>query len=216
MRGVRVVIFDFDYTLFDTSAGVVECMKRAFSASRLGEPTEEEIRQTIGLPLEQAITALAGPTAQVPEVARSFLDFSEKYMVDRTQPLEPAPEVLKVLRASGCRLTIVTGKHRARVERTLKKYELDWLFDHIVCGDEAPAKPNPEGLSRVMAAFADCEPASFVYVGDHPFDIDTARNAGIDCIAVATGKTAAAVLAARNPLRVIASLGELPGILLPR
>lgn len=217
ITGVHVVIFDFDYTLFDTSAGVVACMRRAFDAHGLQVPSEDRIRQTIGLPLEKAIASFASTSPDTPivaDVARSFLEAADQCMVELTIPLASAPEALQALHAARLGLAIFTGKYRARVDRTLKKFGLDLLFDRIVCGDEAPAKPAPDGLREIMNAYPDLTAARFVFVGDHPVDIEAARNAGIGCIAVATGRTPSDELARHGPLGVIGSLRELPSVLL--
>ena len=217
MRGSRfkVLIFDFDYTLFDTSAGVVECMQRGFAALDRDIPSESAIRATIGLPLPRAIPALnaALSKAEVDEIERHFLQFAEQYMVARTRPIPPVPSLPLELAKEGFKLALFTGKYRARVSRTLENHGMSGLFDPILCGDEIRGKPDPEGIAKIREKWSDHSRDEFVMIGDHYLDILTAKNGGIDCISVSSGKTSPEVLASYNPLAVIRDLNGLRAIL---
>lgn len=211
----RILIFDFDYTLFDTSAGVVECMQRAFAALGQEAPAEASIRTTIGLPLPRAISSLNSSLseADVGEIERHFLQLADVCMVEGTVPIPPALDLLLELASEGFKLALLTGKYRARVERTLEKYDLMACFDLIVCGDEVRGKPDPEGITKIFDNWSDHPRDEFVMIGDHYLDILTARNGCIDCISVSSGKTSAQVLASYEPLAVIADLGMLRTVL---
>lgn len=211
----KVLIFDFDYTLFDTSDGVVECMQRAFAASNQEIPTEAAIRATIGLPLPQAIPSLnaALSKAEVGEIERHFLQFADLYMVVRTRPIPPIPSLPLELAKEGFKLALFTGKYRARVARTLENHGLLGCFDPILCGDEIRGKPDPEGITKICEKWSDYSRDEFVMIGDHYLDILTAKNGGIDCIAISSGKTSPDVLASYNPLAVIRDLNGLRAVL---
>ena len=205
-------MFDFDYTLFDTSRGVIQCMRHAFATVALAVPDEDAIRRSIGLPLEDAIKHLSDGAASqrcIEEMVRLFLQSADSWMVDGTVPIAPVPQIIRDLRADGLELAIVTGKYRARVERTLRKFEIGSCFDVLVCGDEVAKKPDPEGIRRVMARYTGLAATQFAFIGDHYLDILTARNAGVDSIAVATGQVTVDILASYSPHAVVRSLGEL-------
>jgi phosphoglycolate phosphatase len=207
----KVLIFDFDYTLFDTSAGVVECMRRALSAFGRNVPDEAAIRATIGLPLAEAISSLddALPHTDVDAIAERFIEFSGRYMVELTVPIPPVPSLLPELVNAGFRLAVFTGKYRARVVGTLHKHGLLECFDLLVCGDEVRGKPDPEGIERIREHWKEYRDEEFVLIGDHYLDILAARNADIDCIAVCSGRTPRQVLECHTPLAVIPDLNGL-------
>jgi phosphoglycolate phosphatase len=211
----KVLIFDFDYTLFDTSAGVIECMQRAFAALDQEIPADASIRTTIGLPLPGAVSSLnaALSKSQVDEIAQHFLRFADVYMVERTFPIPPVPRLLPELVSEGFYLALLTGKYRARVVRTLEAHGLLGCFDSILCGDEVRGKPDPEGLTRICEKWGSHAREEFVFVGDHYLDILTAKNGGIDCIAVSSGQTSPEVLASYKPLAVIPGLESLRAVL---
>ncbi|OOG43462.1 hypothetical protein B0E51_01230 [Rhodanobacter sp. C05] len=205
------MIFDFDYTLFNTSAGVVECMKRAFAEFNKEIPDDASIRETIGLPLPRAIPSLSAALskAEIDGIEQQFLRFADLYMVEKTVPIPPVPTLLPELASEGFHLALLTGKYRARVARTLEAHSLLDCFDSIVCGDEVRGKPDPEGLSRIFEKWKDYPRDEFVMIGDHYLDILTAKNGHIDCIAVSSGKTSPQVLSSYEPLAVIPDLGGL-------
>lgn len=207
----QVLIFDFDYTLFDTSAGVVECMQRAFAAFDLDAPADAAIRATIGLPLVGAIASLGDALSEIEVggIEQRFLQFSDLYMVERTVPIAPVPSLIPELVDAGFALALFTGKYRARVVRTLQNHNLLGCFDVLVCGDEVRGKPNPEGIARIREKWKGYPPESFVMIGDHFLDILAARNSGIDCIAVCSGRTSEQVLSSHSPLAVIPDLNSL-------
>lgn len=211
----RVLIFDFDYTLFDTSAGVVECMQRAFAALDRASPDEASIRTTIGLPLPHAISSLntALSQSEVDEVAQHFLRFADVCMVERTSPIPPVPNLILQLANEGFSLALLTGKYRARVVRTLEGHGLSGCFDLILCGDEVRGKPDPEGITRICEKWSNHSRDQFVFIGDHYLDIVTAKNGRIDCIAVSSGQTSPQVLASYKPLAVIPGLDSLRAVL---
>ena len=212
----RVLIFDFDYTLFDTSGGVVECMQRGFFTANHEVPAEAAIRATIGLPLPQAISSLneALSNAEVAEIEGHFLRLADVYMVERTIPIPPVPGLLLELAGEGFKLALLTGKYRARVERTLEAHGLLGCFDFIICGDEVRGKPHPEGITKILENWSHYSLGEFVMIGDHYLDILTAKNVGIDCISVSSGKTSSGVLASYEPLAVIRGLDSLRAVLL--
>ena len=75
MRGsnlpYRAILFDFDYTLADSSEGIIHCVNSALKTLDLPEATADEIRATIGLSLTEIYTRLAQPAH--PELAPQFL-----------------------------------------------------------------------------------------------------------------------------------------------
>ncbi|MCH9034174.1 MAG: HAD family hydrolase [Planctomycetes bacterium] len=61
---LEAIVFDFDYTLADSSVPVIDCVN--YALGRLGLPAAppEAIRRTIGLGLPEKLQALAGEDAR--------------------------------------------------------------------------------------------------------------------------------------------------------
>jgi phosphoglycolate phosphatase len=214
---VRAVIFDFDYTLADSSAGAVECVNYALRLTGLPEAEPSRIHQTIGLSTGSALERLAGVTdpAVVAAYFGHFLERADQVMADLTRVYPCVPTVLDELRARGLRLGIVSTKLRYRIETILERAGLADRFSVVVGGeDTALPKPAPDGLFLAARQLDSAPPAS-VYVGDHPVDAQAAAGAGIPFVATLTGVSGREVFADFEPLAVIADLSGLPGVLAP-
>ncbi len=207
----ETVVFDFDYTLADSSRAVVECVTVAFNAMGLTVPAEDEIRRTIGLSLPETLGRLAAePHRHRAEEFRAFFRArSDEVMVQWTVMLPGVPDAVRELKRRGYRLGIVSTKFRMRIEATLEREGLRDLFDTIVGGEDVREfKPHPEGL-LMAAERLEAKPEEMVYVGDSVTDAETAKRAGVPFIALLTGMTPREELEVYEPRAVLADVGGL-------
>lgn len=207
----HAVFFDFDFTLADSSSGVVVCMNHALSRLGLPPAPEDAIRRTIGLDLVTVLGILAGeewkPRGR--EFLGHFTKKADEVMVDSTVFLPGAGRVLTTLHGAGYRLGVVSTKYRCRVEDALERDGLLGFVDVVVGSDDVPRpKPAPDGLLRAAGALGlatgDC-----VFVGDSEVDAQAARDAGMGFVAVLTGTTPAERFARYAPRAVFARVGEI-------
>ncbi|MFC1619803.1 HAD family hydrolase [Candidatus Neomarinimicrobiota bacterium] len=185
----QVVIFDFDYTLADSSQGIVECVNYALSRLGREQISPARIRKTIGLSLPDTCLALTGRSDLGQEFTRLFILRADEVMADSTVIMDSASDTIQVLRQRGFRLGIVSTKFRRRIETILGREDLLEPFDVIVGGEDvAEFKPNPEGINLAMERLG-CSPSNSIYVGDSLVDLETAKRAGLPFIALLTGPT---------------------------
>lgn len=205
----QAVIFDFDYTLADSSAGVEECVRYALAQMGLPPVAPESVQRTIGLSLAETFATLTGQPSGAEAFVRLFVERAEVVMNERTRLLPAVPETIAWLQAQGLALGIVSTKFRRRIEERLRWAGLRDAFAVIVGGEDvARHKPDPEGLQCAMAAL-EILPAAVLYVGDSLTDAQTAVRAGVTFCAVLTGVTPADAFSAYPVYRVIQDLSEL-------
>ena len=187
---IQTLIFDFDYTLVDSAQGTIDGVNFAFSQMGLPLASDDTIRRTIGLSLPDILTSLAGEayTKHVDEFTRLFLQRADETMVDLAEFFAGVPQMIKALQQLDIQLAIVSQKNRYYIQGILAKENLVDAFPVIVGGDDAPYKPNPEGLHMAIAE-TNSNLQSCLYVGDSVTDAKTARRAGITFIAVLSGVT---------------------------
>jgi phosphoglycolate phosphatase len=210
---VQAAIFDFDYTLADSSRGVVECINFALDSLNLPTVSAERACQTIGLSLVDTFVHLAGEvtTAQSDEFARLFIKRADEVMADLTILFESVPQTIAVLKEQGLGLGIVSTKFRYRIESILKREGLLDAFDVIIGGEDVPNhKPDPEGL-RLAVGKLGRSPLDCVYVGDSVVDAETAKRAGVPFIAVLSGVTPREAFGAYDVRQVLEHVCDLPG-----
>ena len=152
IKSLTYAIFDFDYTLADTSPGVFSCVNYALSKLGFPETTYEKSSQTIGLSLGETYASLtAKPAQEADEFIRLFIEQADKVMADKTILFEYTPAVVWRLKQLDLRLAIVSTKFRYRIEEILERESLRSRFEVIIGGEDVSIhKPNPESLSLAM------------------------------------------------------------------
>jgi len=205
------VIFDFDYTLADSSRGVLECINHAFKGMDLPKVAAEDAQRTIGLSLPNILVTLAGmeQEGRAGEFARLFVERANEVMTDQTSIFEEVPEVIKRLKDEGVNLGIVSTKFRRRIEEILGRIDMLEPFDIIVGGEDVSRhKPDPEGLLVAIERLGG-SPSGSLYVGDSVTDAETARRAGVPFAAVLNGVTPREAFKDYPAYRIMDNLGEL-------
>ena len=214
-RAYSAVVFDFDFTLVDSSAGVIECVSFAFQEMGLPRPLPESIKATIGRSLADTFRTLAGEdlVSQAARFRELFVHRADQVMADLTRVYPTVPTVAQALRDAGIKLAIVSTKFRYRIEGILAREQLRQYFDFVIGGEDvAIEKPDPTGLLKAVADLG-LPRQDVVYVGDSVVDGETAERAGVDFIGVLTGVTSAPAFEPWQPVATIPDLGHLPALL---
>lgn len=212
----QAVVFDFDYTLGDSTTGIV--MSANYALEKLGfaaQPTEA-IRRTVGHTLPESFYALTG--VQDTTMGRAYADFfhekAQDVMTDNTCLYPHTLKLLGGLRARGVKTAIVTTKAHSTIQHIVERYGALPLLDKVVGGDDVSReKPDPEGLLGVVKGFGLAK-AEVLYVGDSLVDAKTAKAAGVPFAAVLTGTTPAEAFRPYHPVFVGGQLAELEEYLL--
>jgi phosphoglycolate phosphatase len=212
---VRAVLFDFDFTLADSTPGVLACFAHGFARVGLPAAPAEAVRRTIGLTLDEALRILHG--VEDPAVARAFFDaFRERaaeVMVANTRFLDRALDAVTACRAAGLATAICSTKKRSHIEGVLARDGVAQLFDAVIGHDDvSEPKPAPEALHNALARLG-VETERALYVGDHPVDAEAAGRAGVAFAAVLTGPSLRAEFADHRVDAFLASIDEVPSML---
>lgn len=206
----QTVIFDFDYTLADSSPGIVECANYALSRLGLDPISPARIRKTIGLSLSDTFSALTGRSDLNQEFTRHFILRADEVMAGMTAIMESVPETLAALKEREFRLGIVSTKFRRRIETILTREDLREPFDVIVGGEDVTRhKPDPEGVNLAMQRLGST-PLNSIYIGDSLVDLETARRAGLPFIALLTGPTTREEFPGYDVYRILERISDLP------
>ena len=204
-------LFDFDYTLADSSRGIVMCFRHVLERNGYTDVTDEAIRRTIGKTLEESFSILTGVTD-----ADRLADFKQQYrkeadvhMTPNTRLFPETLDVLRKLKERGARVGIISTKYRFRIHETMDQHLPADFLDIVVGGEDVSrAKPDPEGLLHAITTL-DVEKKDVLYIGDSTVDAETARAAGVDFAGITHGVTTADELARYPHRRIMALLTEL-------
>jgi len=193
MKRYTTYIFDFDYTLVDSSRGIVTCFRHVLGNHGHTGVTDTEIKRTIGKTLEESFSILTGITeaGTLADYKREYVKAADVHMTANTFFFPETIEVLEALKSQGAVLGIVSTKFRYRILDLFEKTGHDGLVDFIVGGED--------GKSEVL------------YVGDSVVDAATAQAAGTDFAGVLHGMTTREELEAYPHVAIVDDLrGILP------
>ena len=207
-----VVLFDLDGTVIDSGAIILASMRHAAKEVLGQEPSDELLMAAVGGPgLEAQMHALAPD--RVEELVTVYRAHNEP-LHEELVCCPGVDDLLVRLKDEGRRLGIVTAKRRATVELAFNVLPIEHLFEVVVGGDEtARHKPDPEPL-LLAAERLDVDPPRCAYVGDSPFDIRSAKAAGMFAVAVTWGGIHdRGKLEAEEPDAIVENAEDLYGVL---
>ncbi len=209
MAHYELIVFDWDGTLMDSAAAIVAAIMAACRDLGIEPPSEERARHIIGLGLQDAIrTAL--PNLHTRDYGRLAERYRHHYLSrDAELSLFPgARELVADLHAGGRRLAVATGKSRQGLQRALAHSGLGEMFHATRCADECHSKPHPAMLLEIMGVL-EVDRGAVLMVGDTTHDLQMARNAGVDGLAVSFGAHPETALLAERPVACAGSFREL-------
>jgi len=205
----RLIVFDWDGTLLDSAGGIAECIQEAARDLQLPVPARETASHVIGLGLH---ASLRTAVPSLPEDKyREFADAYRRHFLARQGSMALFPgvrDMLQELHAAGRRLAVATGKSRRGLDHALESTALRRVFAATRCADETDPKPHPAMLLELMDQLA-VAPAQSLMIGDTSHDLEMARSAGVDAVAVSYGAHPGESLRALAPRACVADVTAL-------
>lgn len=185
----NLFIFDLDGTLLDTLEDLKDSLNYALEQSGCPGRSLAEVRRFVGNGIRNLIERGVPEGTKKSVIDTVHKDFTEHYAIhcaDKTRPYDGILELLRSLRASGCKTAVVSNKADYAVQELCRQY-FDGLFDFAV-GErrDIQKKPAPDAVYEVLKQL-NIEKSHAVYIGDSEVDIETARNAGLGSIIVDWG-----------------------------
>jgi phosphoglycolate phosphatase len=208
-RQFDLIAFDWDGTLFDSTAIITRCIQRAVVDVGGQEPTRESASYVIGLALMPALAHAAPdvPKDKYPALGERYRHHYLQHQNDISL-FEGVLPLLDALKARHHWLTVATGKSRQGLNEALHAVELRGVFDGSRTADETAGKPNPLMLHELMREFG-AEPERTLMIGDTTHDLQMALNAGCASVGVSYGAHEPAAFHVLNPRHVAHSVREL-------
>ena len=193
----QAVLFDFDYTLGDSTDSIVAGFQHGLTGLGWPAPGREQVRSTIGYLLEDAYTMLTGD--EDPDRRAQFRVLFSEVAVERqreeTTLFPGAAELLRGLKARGIKSAIVSTKRGDTIEIIMDRMGLGDTIELVIgSADVKRHKPDPEGLLAAMARLG-VTPEEALFCGDTVLDAGAAKNAGCRFAAVLNGTTPAEAFA---------------------
>ena len=214
MSAYKLVIFDWDGTLMDSVAHIVECLQQAATTLEQPVPSIEAARNIIGLGLPEAIAILfphASPAARE-SIRQQYAHHFVLGAPDKIQLFDGVRPLLTQLRDAGALLAVATGKSRLGLNRVLAQTGLGDYFVATRCADETASKPHPLMLNELLA-HTGIALEEAVMIGDTSYDMEMAQQIAMPRIGVSYGVHSVDVLQSYLPLVIVDNVYQLQEIL---
>jgi len=189
IKDYKTYIFDMDGTILDTLEDLADTMNYCLSVHDMPLRTIAEIKSFVGNGIHK-IVERSVPTGTSNELIEElFLQFNEYYKGHcsiKTKPYSGIVELLEYLNKKGCNIAVVSNKADYAVSKLCDEYFGNLIGYSVGAKEGQRKKPYPDSVFDVLNFF-NTELSDSVYIGDSEVDIETAKNAGIDLVAVSWG-----------------------------
>lgn len=186
---IQTVIFDLDGTLLYSLEDLKDSVNFVMKKHGFREYTIDEVREAIGNGVRLLMERILPKDIDKNLFEECLSEFKENYsknMYNKTKPYDGVLDMLKALRKEGYKIAVLSNKFDSAVKELSNKY-FGELVDLAVGQKEGvKEKPSPLGIQEI-AKELDTDVETCIMVGDSEVDIQTANNAGIDCISVTWG-----------------------------
>ena len=196
-----IVIFDLDGTILDTFSLLEASVKHSFSKHLCDKTlTHDDIKSFFGPPLTQSFYKWCKSEEKTQQMIDTYRMFSNKHMQEYVRVFPHIKRLLTMLKDNHYSLVILSNKIRQAVVEQLSYTDLLDFFDMIIGGDDVDkAKPDPEGIMRIKEQFKD----DAIMIGDSIYDIQAAKNAQVQSIAVCWGVVSKETFENEKPDKII-------------
>lgn len=208
-RQFDLIAFDWDGTLFDSTAIITRSIQAAVRDVGGTVPSDGQASYVIGMGLMQALAHAAPdvPQDRYPLLGERYRHHYERHQ-DDISLFDGVLPLLSELKERKHWLSVATGKSRRGLSEALQAVELKGVFDGSRTADETAGKPSPLMLQELMDEFG-VDPDRTLMIGDTTHDLQMALNAGCAAVGVSYGAHEPGAFEALSPLFVAHSVAEL-------
>jgi phosphoglycolate phosphatase len=173
---IKVVIFDFDGTLFDTRADITDAVNYARRHFGLAEHSMDAVTGMVGYGVEFLTDrAFEDSSISTDQALPVLMEYYRAHPGDKAVPYPGVTETLPKIHANRA---IISNKPEQLIRSLLKAHDLDSLFSSVVGGDTfSVRKPDPFPVRYLQAEF-NVATEEILVAGDHVPDVEMARRAG--------------------------------------
>ena len=185
----QAVLFDMDGTVLDTLDDLCDSINHSLAEFSLPPVSREHVRQCLGngaaFLVSHSIPAGSSPELEA-DVLAFYKPWYDAHCLIKTAPYEGILPMMQSLKEHGLRLAIISNKPDRAVQELSDAFFPGLLELSVGESPSVRRKPAPDTVltaaSQIGLSVDQC-----VYVGDSEVDLQTARNAGMDCISVTWG-----------------------------
>lgn len=211
----KAILYDMDGTVLDTLADLSAAVNHSLSVYSYPAVSAAHVRRSLGNGARRLISCCLpenADEASTNELLEYYKKYYDAHCCIETAPYEGIVQLMEKLRDAGVKQAILSNKPHSAVQPLAEKFFSGLLEFALGESETVRKKPDPSGLlsaaARLGFALDEC-----LYVGDSEVDVQTARNAGMDCVAVSWGFRDRDELVAAGAQMIADSVKELEDII---
>ena len=205
----KLIIYDLDGTLVDTGEDIcrsINLMLTDFGRSPL---PRKSVDRSVGRGVHYLIQkCLATEDEKIIEKGiKTYRSYYVKHMMDHSCLYPGAKEMLEFFKSR--HQVVLTNKPNPFSEDMLGQLGVGHYFAEVIAGNSGVRKkPDPEAIHNWQKKWG-LSPSEILMVGDSRIDIETCRNAGIECAVLSHGFSGEDELKSASPDYYAGSFPEL-------
>jgi pyrophosphatase PpaX len=204
------VVFDLDGTIVDSVELIVQSFQHAAREVLGREMSRDDSIANVGRPLREQMVMISPEHAD--ELVAVYREWNHREHDRMLKLYDGILQLLHSLQTSGVKLGLVTSKSRYTTQMAFDLTGIECYFDATICADESPRnKPSPDPILLCLQRL-EVEVDEAAYVGDSPADMQAARAAGVEAVAVTWGVFETKTLEAEKPDILVHTVAELGGV----
>ena len=209
---IKLFIFDLDGTLVDAYPAIYASLNFTLEKLGLKKVGFTRIKKAVGKGDRKFIQEFF-PSELEDKALRIYRKRHREDLLKYAKPMSYAKLLLRYLKSKGWKIAIASNRPTVFTNLVLRKLNMKKYIDYVLCGDRASQlKPDPEIIYRILQRFK-LRPEAAIYIGDMVIDVETAKNAKVKSIAVATGSSTQRELKNAGPTYLVESLQNIRDIL---
>jgi len=182
----KVILFDLDGTLIDSTEAILEGFRVSFEKFGKTVPNDKIIKAEIGKPLEEMYQILGVEEEFIDSIVHAYKMHYRTIHTEKTTLLPNAKEAI-VEASKFAKLGVVTTKTGKYSKEILEHLELMCYFETLIGREDVTyPKPHAEPILKALSKLQ-LDRTNVWMIGDTPMDILSAKNAGINSVAVTSG-----------------------------
>ncbi len=211
----KLVLFDLDGTLIDTSEGITKSARYALNHFGIWDTKLENLKFFIGPPLNQTFKNTYGfDDDKTKEAIKIFRERYSKVGLFESKTFKNIGKCLRELKRNGYSLAVASSKPENSCRQILEYFNLFEYFDEVVGATfDGRINTKEEVLEEVFRRFKNTPRKNMCLIGDTIFDVKGAKSKGIPCIAVSYGFGDTNELEASNVFAVCDNAEDIPEVL---
>ena len=213
----KLAIFDFDGTLVDSVDGIWKTANEMGKKFGIKKPFKRSrIVASVGTGLDDFVSVIFPAQVKQYGVEEMIRIYRKSYDVNYKSGLKifrNVKKTLALLYAKGITMAIVSNKLKKYVDEIIKEVGISGYFDMTLGSEDVPRmKPDPYAVYHLMKKYK-VKKRDILFIGDSQYDVETANNAGVDCVYLTYGYADRKVVESLKPAFVFNDFAKIMDII---